>query len=189
MPAGSERTAAEGVRPLRRQEYERLVTAGAFGDERLELIEGAIYQMSPQSPEHSHVIQMLQRLVGRAVGSRALPLSGQPLAMGELSLPEPDFALVPETDYRHHHPAGALLVVEVTRSEEARAKDLGRLPPVYAAGGVADYWVVDLSRRRLVVHRVPTPEGYAEVRTLGPDERVASLAFPDISLAVSDLLP
>jgi hypothetical protein len=48
----------EGVRPLRREEYERLVRAGAFGEEQVELIEGAIYEMSPQSPEHSFVIQM-----------------------------------------------------------------------------------------------------------------------------------
>jgi Uma2 family endonuclease len=179
----------EDVRPLRRQEYEGLVSAGVFEDEHVELIEGVIYRMSPQSPEHSYVNQALQRLMGRPVGSRALPLSGQPLAMGELSLPEPDFALLPEADYRHQHPASAFLVVEVSRSEEARGKDLGRLPAVYARGGVAEYWVVDIGRRRVVVHRGPDGDGYSEIRTLGPTERLSPLAFGDISLQVSDLLP
>jgi Uma2 family endonuclease len=179
----------EGIRPLRRAEYEGLVRVGAFQDERVELIEGAIYKMSPQSPEHSYVIQALQRLIGRPVGARAIPLSGQPLAMGDLSLPEPDFALVPDGDYRHHHPTGAYLVVEMSRSEEARGKDLGRLPLVYARGGIADYWVVDLVRSRLVVHRRPDGDGYAEITTLGPSDRFSPLAFADVSVVLSDLLP
>jgi Uma2 family endonuclease len=188
LPA-PEQAPREGVRPLRREEYEGLVRSGVFSDERVELIEGVIYEMSPQSPEHSFVIQALQRLIARAVGARAVPLSGQPLAMGELSLPEPDFALVPEGDYRHQHPASASLVVEVSRSEESRGKDLGRLPAVYARGGVPDYWVIDLSRRRLVVHRGPEGDGYTEIRTLSPSDRCSPLAFADISLEVSDLLP
>lgn len=180
---------SEGIRPLRRVEYEELVRAGAFRDERIELIEGAIYQTSPQSPEHSYVIQALQRWIARAVGTRALVLSGQPLAMGELSLPEPDFALVPDADYRHHHPTSALLVVEVSRSDEARAKDQGRLPGVYAMGGVTDYWVVDLSRGRVVVHRRPEGDRYGEITTLGPSDRLSPVAFPDVSVSVAALLP
>jgi Uma2 family endonuclease len=166
-----------------------LVRSGVFSDERVELIEGVIYEMSPQSPEHSFVIQALQQLIGQIVGARAIPLSGQPLAMGELSLPEPDFALVPRGDYRHQHPTTALLVVEVSRSEEARNKDLRRLPAVYARGGVPDYWVVDLGRRRLVTHRGPDGDGYTEIRTLAPGDRCSPVSFPDITLQVSDLLP
>jgi Uma2 family endonuclease len=179
----------EGIRPLRREEFERLVTAGDFADERVELIEGEIHEMSPQSPEHSHVIRRLIKLVGLAVGDRAEVQSGQPLAMGALSLPEPDFALVPVEDHQHRHPSSAYFVAEVTRSAESRAKDLRQLPGVYARGGVGEYWVVDLVRGRLVVHRSPEGDGYGEIRTLAPDERVALLAFPDVALKVADLLP
>jgi Uma2 family endonuclease len=189
MQPTPEQTPREGIRPLRREEYEELVRSGVFRDERVELIEGVIYEMSPLNAEHSYVIQALRRLIGRPVGARAIPLSAQPLAMGQLSLPEPDFALVPEGDYRHAHPNSAFLVVEVSPSDEARSKALGRLPTVYARGGVPDYWVVDLRGRRVVVHRVPDGDTYADIRMLSPTDRCSPIAFADIVLQVSDLLP
>jgi hypothetical protein len=39
--------AAEGLRPLRRVEYERMVELGMFEDEKIELLRGVLVQMSP----------------------------------------------------------------------------------------------------------------------------------------------
>jgi hypothetical protein len=41
--------APERVRPLKRTEYETMVAAGSFADERVELLEGVIVEMSPQA--------------------------------------------------------------------------------------------------------------------------------------------
>ena len=46
-------TSVEVVRPLRRVEYEALVALGAFRDERIELLDGALVPMSPIGPPHS----------------------------------------------------------------------------------------------------------------------------------------
>lgn len=51
------------------------------------------------------------------------------------------------------------LVVEVV-SDSSVAKDLRRLPPLYAAAGVPELWLVDARGRR---------EIRLEIRTLGPD--------------------
>ena len=40
--------------------------------------------------------------------------------------------------------------------------------PLYAATGIADYWVVDVNARRVIVHRDPTEAGYATITTHGP---------------------
>ena len=38
---------AETVRPLRREEYDRMVELGFFADERVELLEGMLVAMRP----------------------------------------------------------------------------------------------------------------------------------------------
>lgn len=45
-----EALAEEPVRPLRRVEYDQLVALGAFEDEKLELLYGALVPMTPIGP-------------------------------------------------------------------------------------------------------------------------------------------
>jgi Uma2 family endonuclease len=45
-------------------------------------------------------------------------------------------------------------------------------------GGIAEYWVLDLNGRRLIVHREPAADGYRTITAYGEDERVATLASP-----------
>lgn len=52
-------------------------------------------------------------------------------------------------------------MIEVSVSSLQR--DLVRKPSLYAAAGVAEYWVIDLDGRRAVIHRDPRSDGYAEV--------------------------
>jgi len=59
---------------------------------------------------------------------------------------------------------------------------------LYAAAGVPELWIVDLNFGQIEAYRSPGPDGYAEVLSLGADERLAPLAFPDVSLAVKDIL-
>ena len=59
---------------------------------------------------------------------------------------------------------------------------------MYAEAGIADYWIVNLVDKQLIVHREPTPAGYASVQTLGRGDSVSLLAFPDLSVAISDIL-
>jgi hypothetical protein len=46
----------EHVRPLRRVEYDRLVSLGAFEGERIELIGGELRRMSPIGPPHMSTV-------------------------------------------------------------------------------------------------------------------------------------
>ena len=49
----------ERPRPLRRDEYERLVALGAFEDERIELLYGVLVDTSPNDPSHVSPIDRL----------------------------------------------------------------------------------------------------------------------------------
>jgi Uma2 family endonuclease len=103
----------------------------------------------------------------------------------------PDLAIVEgqPKNYAKRHPTTAELVVEV--SDTTLKLDLGDKAELYAAAGIADYWVIDVSNRYLIVHRDPDAEAeaYRSVARFGLGDTVAPLAVPDRPIAVADLLP
>ena len=59
---------------------------------------------------------------------------------------------------------------------------------MYARAGIADYWILDLGRDHVLVHRDPTESGYATTRIYRRGEQLSPLAFPELVLAVDDIL-
>jgi Uma2 family endonuclease len=167
-----------------------MAAAGCFGaDERVELIEGVVYDMSPQSSFHASAVTGVQEAL-RPVFSQGYTLRIQmPLGLAADSAPEPDVAVVTGSrhDYRTAHPTSAILVVEV--ADASLAHDRLRKALLYARAGIPEYWIVDLVRGALEVHRSPSPEGYRSRTVLGSSDTVSPLARPEISLRVVDLLP
>jgi len=104
--------APERVRPLRRTEYDLLVVAGAFEGERLELLSGALVEMTLQGTRHSESVARLCRLLTRGLPDQYVVRAHSPFAATDDSEPEPDLAVVPDEDYSARHPSTAFLVVE-----------------------------------------------------------------------------
>ena len=97
-------------------------------------------------------------------------------------------------DYAVDHPHTALRVVEV--ADTTLEADTHEKASLYAAGGVPDYWVIDITGRRVLVFRNPRPDAaeafgriYGQVFAHGPDETLTPLAAPDARIRVADLLP
>lgn len=178
--------APERVRPLKRTEYETMVVAGLFEDERVELLEGVIVEMSPQSPGHAAAIQRLDRVLQRLIGDRASIRVQMPFAAGDLSLPEPDVAVVPRGDYETAHPAQALLVIEV--ADSSLRKDRRLKVEIHARAGVPEYWVVGLVDGLVEVYTEPADGAYRRVTPARRGDRIRPAAFPDIAIAVDDIL-
>src|SRR6478609_7530616 len=117
-------SAAEVIRPLRRVEYDQLVKLGAFEDEHIELLDGALVAMSPIGPPHDSTVQRLTRLLILALEGRAAGRCQSSFAASEIPVPQPDFTVVPLGDYDPDHPSEAYLIIEV--AESSVAKDRGR---------------------------------------------------------------
>jgi len=175
----------ERPRPLRRVEYDRLVASGAFDDERIELLHGVLVDMSPNRPEHANPVERLTMSLAPALVGRALVRVQLPLIAGDESEPEPDVAVVPPGDYRHEHPARALLVVEVAVS--SLSKDRNVKAPLYAASGFEEYWIVDVAGHAVEVYRGAGAAGYASVQILRPGDVARPAAFPDVEVEVDGL--
>lgn len=173
-------------------EYHRAADAGIFRpEERLELIDGEIIRQCPQHSLHAAACDLCEEALRAAFGPGFVVRGQKPLALGLTSEPEPDVYVVAGRirDLTAAHPSTALLVVEV--ADSSARLDLGRKAALYAQGGIADYWVVLLSERAVVVHREPDTESgrYRDVKRIGVDGMVSPLAASVSSIAVADLLP
>jgi Uma2 family endonuclease len=171
-------------------EYYQMAQAGILSeDDRVELLEGEIVQMTPIGSRHADCVDRLtQRFVER-LARRAIVRVQNPIRLGARSEPQPDLALLkPHRSYAEAHPGpqDVILVVEVadTSAETDRAIKL----PLYARAGIPEAWLVDLPGNGLEVYRLPTHLGYQEVQRLGHGESLAPIVFPDLVLRVDDIL-
>ena len=149
--------------PVRRhrlstEDYHRMGEAGIFEvGERVELIDGEIIDMTPIGSRHASVVNRLSRLLFAAVGERAIVSVQNPIALGDNSEPEPDFALLrARDDFYAEATARAedvLLVIEVADTTLAYDRDVKL--PLYARHGVAETWLIDVDGERLTRHHVP----------------------------------
>jgi Uma2 family endonuclease len=134
--------------------YDRMVASGALEGEPVELLEGWLVDVSPQSPKHAEIVVDLTRHLAAAQARLHVQL---PFEVLPDSVPEPDLALV-EGRSPDHHPRTALLVVEVAVT--SHAIDRGLKARLYARAGVPTYWLIDVPGETVEVRSEPGPEGY-----------------------------
>lgn len=173
-----------------REEYERLVEAGAFEGWKIELVDGILYDMMAQGPAHSSAVQKLLRELLAVSSGKNLDVRPQmPLAVSDDSLPEPDIAVVPADpdDYARSNPAEAVLVVEVAQS--SLSYDRSVKLAAYSEAGIPEYWILNLASWQLEIYRDPAGNRYASKTVLGLADGVSPLFAPEASLQVSKLFP
>jgi Uma2 family endonuclease len=185
------------VRAWSAKELYRLLDLGFFNEQRVELIEGEIIEMAAQSNLHAQSITLTSEALNDAFGKRFWVRVQMSLDLSPYSVPDPDIAVVSGSvreNAGRANPTSALLIVEV--SETTLPYDRNRKGSLYAQAGIADYWIVNLEKRFLEVHRNPTPDGtkdfgfgYANVQYLEPGDEIAPLALPQRRIMVASLLP
>ena len=179
-----------------RVEYDRLIERGLFdADDRIELLDGLMVVKEPQGSWHAATGSQVRRVLQRAFGERYDVRTHAPIALDEMSEPEPDLAVVKgrPRDYLRDHPAKPVLLVEV--ADSSLAKDRLRKSGHYARAGIADYWIVNAIDLVLEVYRQPERAPglrygwkYGSVRLLRRGAMVSPLAAPRARIRVSDLL-
>ncbi|MCL0078158.1 Uma2 family endonuclease [Dehalococcoidia bacterium] len=173
------------------EEYHSMVRAGILGeDDRVELIEGEVEEMTPIGSRHVAAVNRLNRLFSDNVGRRAIISVQNPIRLGERSEPQPDLALLrPRPDFyspAHPGPEDILLVIEV--AETSADYDRVIKVPLYARGGILEVWLVNLEGEAIEVYQSPSLEGYHEMETLRRGDRLSPSSFPELRLAVEEIL-
>jgi Uma2 family endonuclease len=178
----------ERTRRFTADEYERMVELGIFREnERLELIDGEIVEMTPIGHRHSACVSQLNERLVFGVRDRALVWVHGPTRLGVGSVPEPDLALLRRASYRSGSPRpdDILLVIEV--AESSLPYDRTTKLRLYARAGVREYWVVSVAGEWIEVYRSPEGDGYRDRRRVGVGERIAPADFADVTIAVGEV--
>jgi Uma2 family endonuclease len=168
---------------LDRAAYRQLGEAGRFQGKRVQLIDGVVIEMSPMGSPHAEMIISLTRLLIRQAPEELRVRVQLPLAIGADSEPEPDLAVVRATPRGSEHPSTALLVIEV--ADSSLALDLGAKAELYARAKVPEYWVIDLKKSEVVVHRTPRAARYTSARRVGQQHVLRSVAVPGVTLQLA----
>lgn len=177
-------------------EFHQMWESGLFDDCKPMLIDGEVYEMAKPGPKHNTVTTLCDYLF-KAIFQMGFVVRVQmPLVLGQRSDPEPDLAVVQggPLDFLSANPTTAELVIEV--ADTSLDMDTGDKAQLNAAAGIADYWVIDLNNRLLIVHRNPQSDStntfgasYATVTSLSPGQSVNPLASPQSTVNVADLIP
>jgi Uma2 family endonuclease len=180
------------LRPLTREEFHRAIDAGVYPDfERLELLDGQVYKRMTNHPPHAGTILSVSEWLRASVPSGSMVRVLLPVALGERSEPEPDVSVVVgrPRDFMVEHPLPEQITLIVEVSDSSLNVDLRVKLPLYAQAGIAEYWVIDLRRRRILVHREPEGSSYRAVTTHGIRDCLDVSWRRGESVAVRDLLP
>ena len=175
---------------LSRRDYHRLGEAGILGEnDRVELLEGQLVDMSPIGPRHAIVTENLNELLVTAFAGRARIRCQDPVVLNDGSEPQPDFALVrrPWRGYPHTHPEpdDIFLLIEVADS----SLDFDRTVKLelYARAGIREVWIVDLTTDGVLVHRRPSGGGYGSMVRVEPPGVLAVEALPGVTIPTADV--
>jgi len=181
--------------PTRRRftihDYHRMADAGVLTeDDRVELLDGEIVEMSPIGSRHAGIVDRLNMLLARRLGRHVIVRVQNPIVLDDYSEPQPDLTLLrARPDYyvgAHPRPADVLLTIEVMDTSASYDRTLKL--PLYARKHVRELWLVDLPAAAVDVYRRPATSGYREHQHLPRGRRIAAVAFPRVHFRVAEIL-
>ena len=174
------------LRPMKRVEYERLAAEGFFEDEKVELLFGMVVPMPPIDQAHVESVAVVHETLMLRLRGLARVYCQAPFAASDYSEPEPDVFVVPPGSHWKDHLSRAFLIVEVARSSlrRDRAKRF-----VYQKAEVDEYWIVNHPENCVEVYRDRRDGAWQSVTKVQRGETVSPLAFPDVAIAVDEILP
>ena len=153
------------------RQFHRMMVAGIFDDQKVELVSGKIYAMT-DLPQHTFAVGRLHETLRVVLPRERWTIREEkPVLIGRYWAPKPDIAVLRASDAiyaaRHPRPRNVALLVEV--SDTTYHRDRGRKWRRYAAAGIPVYMIV----------RLKGPDTLIEVWT-GPTGRGSAARYSDV---------
>ena len=169
-------------------EYHQMIETGLLEGKSVELLEGAIVQMSPEGVPHSYTNHNVVKYLRKLLDSLAEVREAHPITLDN-SEPEPDIAVVrlPDIIYAQHHPYAQDIHWLIEISHRTLDRDLNEKSITYARNKILEYWVIDLPHKKLWVFTNPQDSQYFN-RQESTEGIIKPTAFPDLKINVNKLL-
>lgn len=174
------------------ERYFELAKKGVIAaQDRVELLDGLIVAMAPQTTPHASAIHRVGSVLKGKLGDAGVMRVQMSFLAGRESAPEPDIAIVPGNpdDYTRRHPTRADLIVEV--AETSVVQDRITKAAIYARAGVPCYWIINMRDRRVEAFSQPDrwKSQYTSFLRVTGKQTLTIDAYPDVAFAANELLP
>lgn len=169
--------------------------------ERIEIIKGKIFKMSPApSTSHQRTLLNLVLIIENAIGDKGCQLFVAPF---DVRLIDPDKQSSKDEDIHTVFQPDLCVICDESKIDERGClgapdfiveilspgnskKDINDKYRLYEENGVQEYWIVDYQHR--VVHRYILRDGhYIGLRPIIEDSTVSSHIFPDLSFECKEV--
>ena len=171
------------------EEFARMGEAGIFTeDDRVELIDGDILEMTPIGPLHAWIAGRLNELIVTRLAGKMHVRIQNPVRLGSHTEPQPDLVVARRSAAyaeRHPEPDDILLVIEVADSS-LRYDRLEKIPR-YGRAGVPETWLADIEAGAVTVYTEPGPNGYARQQVRRRGDGLAATSVPELGFPVDDV--
>ena len=172
--------------------YHRLISTGILHeDDRVELIEGRIVDMTPIGTRHSACVKRLNSLFSRKLQGLAIVSVQDPVQLAEEeSEPQPDITLLKYRGdfYSNELPKAENVLLLIEAADTSVEYDKGIKIPLYARANIQEIWLVNLLENSIEIFYSPSAGGYKFRMPLKNDQTISPKAFPDISLTAKQIL-
>jgi len=171
-------------------DFERMAETGILSEnDRVELIEGEIIEMSPIGSFHAACVdRFTESIVGLRLNVIVRVQSS--IQLDEYSQPQPDLALLRRRDDFYSaslpRPADVLLVIEI--ADTTLQYDRFVKLPAYARAGIPEAWLANLPAARIEMYAEPVNGAYTVIKHATRGEVIQSSSINDLRLSVDDVL-
>jgi Uma2 family endonuclease len=192
-PAATGETGAATFEPRRRRftidEYRRMGEVGILTeDERVELIEGEIVEMSPMRAPHIDCVASLTHVLVQTVGEAVRVHVQLPIRLPNETEPEPDLSLIRSGYDRRSVPAASDVVAVIEVADTSREYDRTFKLPLCAAAGIPEAWLFDLVADRIERYTEPGANGYQRIALADRGKSLTSTVLPAVVFSIDDVL-
>lgn len=144
-------------------EYHKMAEVGILDeDDRVELINGEIIEMSPIGKLHVNRVNRITSVFKKLPDEKAILSVQNPVSIAPYSEPEPDISLLEfRADFYEDQLPSAenvLLVIEVADTSLGYDREVKK--PLFAAAGIPELWIVNIEDEQVEVYKNPQNGDY-----------------------------
>jgi len=173
--------------------YQEMIKAGILSEnDRVELINGEIIEMTAIGSRHAACVNKLNRVLGQIVADKELILSIQnPIWLSDGNEPEPDLCLLEfnEDFYASSLPSAKEIHLLIEVADSSLDYDQNIKLPLYARANIPELWIIDLNSNKLISYQNPENDKYLKVKSFGIEQSIKVPGFPEFKLKLRDILP
>ena len=155
------------------KQFGKMIDANVFPDgARVELLGGLLVTMTTNVP-HDFIVTRLSEMLRPLLPAAWSLREEKSVQLGRFWRPQPDISVLrdPAVAFSRRSPRGADVAMLVEVCDTSYVKDSRTKLRLYAAARIPVYWIVNIERRQVEVHTVPTGRGASaryEVTTIHP---------------------